>query len=343
VHVEGLELLVREPGPGPWALLAGAEAGTAARHDLSLAVSELRRLAEAAAVVSAAEANPAYRTPEDRSGLAAPGPELELTPYTWRLPVDAEPGLTRVVLPAEVIGAGDPGWMDLRIVTEDGRQVPRVLQRSAVDPDLGPLGFTREEERGESRLRVTMPAPDVPVATVTLETEALLFSRLVTLQRVEGGALLPLRAFQWVGEDRPSVVSLHVDELVGDELVITIDNGDDPPLPISSVRATRPGWEAIAVLPDAPVWIYGGRPEFDAPEYDLGLLAEDLDRRVAVTVTAGPPETLERPPPSPVERAVLFGGLGVLVAGLGLLTLRLLRSVQAAPSADGPSAGESSG
>lgn len=335
VHVAGLELLVREPGPGPWTLQAGAEPGTGARHDLNLAVPELRRLAAATAQVGDPAPNPAYRTPEDRSGLSAPGPELDLTPYTWRLPVEAAPGLTRIALPASAIGMGDPARQDLRIVTEGGRQIPRVLQRSAVDPDLGALAFTREERRGESLLRVPMPAPGVPVATVTLETDALLFSRRITLQRVEGGVLVPVRTFRWVGEDRPSAVSLHVDDLLGDELVVTIDNGDDPPLPITGVWATRPGWEALAVLPDAPVWIYGGRPGAGPPEYDLGLLAEDLDRRAAASVTAGPPETLERPPPSPVERAVLFGGLGVLVAGLGLLTLRLLRAVPAAPAAAG--------
>lgn len=343
VHVEGLELLVRQPGAGPWTLQAGAAAGTGARHDLNLAIPELRRLAEVMATVGPPAANPAYRTPEDRSGLAGPGPELDLSAYTWRLPVDAPPGLTRIALPAEAITTGDPAYQDIRIVTEDGRQVPRVLQRSAADPDLGALTFTREEQRGESLLRVPMPAPLVPVATVTLETDALLFSRRVTLQRVEGGVLVPVRSFRWVGEDRPSTVSLHVDTLLGEELVVTIDNGDDPPLPITGVWATRPGWEALAVLPDAPVWIYGGRPDAGPPEYDLGMLAEDLDRRAAASATAGPPETLEKPPPSPVERAVLFGGLGVLVAGLGLLTLRLLRAVPAAPAAAGPRTEDSSG
>jgi hypothetical protein len=343
VHLSGLELLVREPGPGPWTLQAGAEPGTGARHDLNLAVPELRRLAEAEAVVAETRPNPAYRTPEDRSGLSDPGPPVDLSRYTWRLPVEAPPGLTRIALPPEVISAGDPAYRDIRIVTEAGQQVPRILQRAAIDPDLGELTFTREEKGGESILRVPMPEPEVPVATVTLETDALLFSRRVTLQRVEGGVLVPLRTYRWVGEDRPTAVSLHVDDLVGEELVVSIDNGDDPPLRITGISATRPGWEALAVLPAAPVWIYGGGPEDGPPEYDLGLLAGDLDRRAAASVSAGPLEPLEKPPPSPVERAVLFGGLGVLVAGLGLLTLRLLKAVPPAPVAAGPSTGESSG
>lgn len=343
VHLHGLELLVRQPGPGPWTLQAGAEAGTGARHDLNLAVPELRRLAEASAIVAETTPNPAYRTPEDRSGLAAPGPEVDLSRYTWRLPVEGPPGLARIALPPDVIGSGDPSWRDIRLITEGDQQVPRILQRSAIDPDLGPLDFTREEQGGRSILRVPMPEPGVPVASVTLETDALLFSRRITLQRVEGGVLVPLRTYRWVGEDRPTAVSLHVDDLVGDELVITVDNGDDPPLRITGVSATRPGWEVLAVLPDAPLWIYGGGPEGGPPEYDLDLLAGDLDRRAAQSVTAGALEPLEKPPPSPVERAVLFGGLGVLVAGLGLLTLRLLRAVPAAPVAAGASTEESSG
>jgi len=327
VHLDGSEVFVRDPGPGPWTLQGGGGAGDGAAFDLAVALPELRRMVSATAAVGEAVANPDYQTPEDRSGLSAPGPVLDLGRYTWRLSVEGDPGLARITLPPSVVDAAAPVLRDIRLVTDGDRQVPRILQRSATDPDLGTLTWTREERDGESQLRVRMPQPATPVATVTLGTDAVLFDRRVTIQRIENGVLVPLRSFRWQGTERPGVMSLRIDEPVGEELIISIANDDDPPLSITGVSATRPGWEMLAVLPETPTWIYGGADDRDPPSYDLQQLGEELDRRAAVSVMAGEPEPLEKPPPSPVERGVLLAGLGVLVAGLGLLTLRLLRSV----------------
>lgn len=99
----------------------------------------------------------------------------------------------------------------------------------------------------------------------------------------------------------------------------------------------------LAVLPGTPTWVYGGADDRDPPAYDLQQLAEELDRRAAVSVMAGEPEPVEKPAPSPVERGVLLAGLGVLVAGLGLLTLRLVRSVPDDAVDGTATTGESSG
>ncbi len=327
VHLEGLELLVRDPPAGPLTLYGGAAPGTSALHDLSIAVPELRRMADAVALVEEVTPNPAWRTPEARSGLSDPGPPLDLSRYRWRRPVTGAPGLVRIPLTEDVVAEGEPTWRDLRLVTADGAQVPRVVRRAPLDRDWGALEFTRTEDGARSILRARLPAADVPVATVTIRTPALLFEREVTVNRVEGGVLAPVRARTWVGVDHPTALALTLDAPMGEELVIALDNGDDPPLPVDAIEVTWPGWEILAVLPDAPVALVGGDPDGAPPSYDLALLTEDLGRRAAATAALGPREELAPPPPGPAERMLLLAGLGVLVVGLGLLTVRLVRAV----------------
>jgi hypothetical protein len=340
VQIDGLELLVRDPGPGPWTLYGGAPIRTAPVHDLNVAASELRRLSDATAIVSEVAPNGLYTTPEDRSGLSGPGPLIDVSKYRWRHGVTGGPGLVRVPLPSDVVGSGQPGAVDLRLLTAEGAQVPLVIRRSGVEPDWGNLDITRTEKGQQSILRVAMPAPNVPVASVTLHTSALLFDRRVTINRVAGPTLDPLRSFDWRGADRPAEVSVTLGQVVGDELVIIIDNGDDPPLPVDSVSATWPGWELLTVLPDEPVWLYGGAKDSPPPHYDLELLSGELSRRAAAEAAVGPREVLEALPPSPLDRLLLFGGLGVLVVGLGVLTFRLVRAV---PADDDEEEGEDEG
>ena len=109
--------------------------------------------------------------------------------------------------------------------------------------------FTRTEDEGISRLRVPVPEGEVPVSTVTLSTDAPTFSRRVTLLRAAGQVLDPMRSLRWVGSDRPGAITVEVDRIVGDELVVELDNGDDPPLPVDEIALTWPAWELLAVLP----------------------------------------------------------------------------------------------
>ena len=339
LHLEGLELFLRAPGPGPLTLLGGAPGGTTPATDLGTALPELRRLASATLQPEPAVPNPAWQPPEDRAGLAGPGPEHDASGYRWRAPLTGGPGLVRIALTEEILARVDPRSADLRILTEDGRQVPYVLQRGARPADWGELAFTREEDGATSRLRVAIPHPDLRLHSLALETEAPVFSRRVTVHQERGAVLEPLRTFQWVGADRPLRVALDIDRVVGEHLVVEIDNGDDPPLPLSAVRGSGPAWELLTVLPAEPVFLYGGQPEGQPPTYDLGLLEDSLRERATGSAALGPVQELEPPPPSWLERIMVLAGVGVLLLGLLVLTVRLLRGVPE-PEGDTDPAGE---
>jgi hypothetical protein len=332
VELEGEELLLHDPGPGPWTLYAGAPPGTRSPSDLQTAVPELSRMATAVLEPSAPIPHAGYSPPELRAQLGSPGTELDLAGWRQARPIEGV-GLSAIPLPSELLAEARPDLGDLRLVDAAGRQIPYLLRRRAQDHDWGDLVMERVEVGAESRITLRLPEPAVPLSTLTLVTEAPLFSRRITVFRAAGAELTPLRAFQWQGQDRPITATLDVDQVVGGALLVQVDNGDNPPLPISSIRGAWPQWEVIAWLPEAGgVRLLSTNPRASAPAYDLGLLRDELLSRPTAVATVGAVTALQGAGQSVVERIVLAGGVAVLVLGLGALTLLILGSVPATPA-----------
>lgn len=327
VELEGVQLLVRDAGPGPHRLYAGAPSGTRASWDLQAAIDDLLAVAPPTPVEPGAAApNPAYDPPELRGQLGLASVPLALERYRTQHAVPAAAGLARIPLSAEALAGARPDLADVRLitaVTADNRQLPFVMRRSSVENSWGTLPFTREELGSLSILRVALPVADVPVSAITLRTDAPLFSRRVTVDRVRGADRETLRAFDWIGEDRPGSVTLLVDERVGTELILTVDNGSDPPLPISGVEVWWPAWELVAVLPDAPTVFVTGDSRASPPDYDFALLAPDVLRRARTAVELGAAEPIPPLPMSAWDRIVLFLGLAFTVAGMIALAVRV--------------------
>lgn len=327
VHLEGVALYVRDPGPGPWTLYAGAPPSTSPSWDIAGAAPELARLAVAEVTPAAATANPAYVPPEVRGGLDRAGPPVELRRMRWQAPIDGPPGLVRAELPTAMLATARYSLADARLIDAEGRQVPFLLRRVPADRPLGALPFTREERGGTSWLSVPLPVANVPVSTVTLTTDAPRFHRTVTIARSAGAHLDSLRAIPWHGDDRPGKVAVDVDAVVGDVLWVGIDNGDNPPLAVTAVEVTVPAWELVARLPEAPVRLVWGDPRLDAPAYDFALVGDDVTWRARAVATVGEPAPLAPPGLSGGDKALLAVGIAVLALGLLGLVVRLVRGL----------------
>jgi hypothetical protein len=282
------------------------------------------------AVPGAVTVNPAYQPPEVRAGLASPSTPIDLSDFTAVRAVSGE-GLVRIPLDEAVLKEARSALGDLRLIDPEGRQIPFLLERRAVDARWDDLPVEREEKGDVTFLKVEVPHQEIPVASITLTTDATLFQRRVTAWRARGATLEPLRSYEWVGEDRPGALTLELSKLVGETLLISIDNGDDPPLP---VEIESVGWaqhELIARLPPGGARLVYGSPTVAAPCYDLALLGSDLQRRATAEATLGTPETLKPLPVSMWDRLALGAGLGALVMGLIWLTIRLVHTVEAPP------------
>ncbi|MFT5684755.1 MAG: hypothetical protein ACI8RZ_005699 [Myxococcota bacterium] len=330
VWMEGLELLLVDPEGGPFSLYGGADPQDPLPSDLNFAVPELFREAQGVALTGSVIDNPAYLPPEVRSGLAAPSTIIDLRDYSTMRTVDGI-GLVRIPLDEGVLVGAQQDLSDLRLVDGEGRQIPYLHERRAVDARWSGLEVVREEDGSTTRLKVTLPEPEIPISSITLSTEATLFSRRVTAWRARGIALEPLRSYEWGGADRPGTLTLELSALIGETLVITIENDDDPPMPVTVSAVGWPRHELIAVLPDGGARLVYGNPGVDSPAYDLSLLSSDLRRRATGTAILGAEETLKPPPASMWDRLALGSGLGAVVLGLLWLTMRLVRAVEETP------------
>src|SRR5690606_4333829 len=122
----------------------------------------------------------------------------------------------------------------------------------------------------------------------------------------------------------------------GDRLVVTIENGDDPPLPVEAVELRWPAWELVARLPDEPVALWYGDPRRAAPSYDLALLDGSLRHRAAAPAALGEAEATRAAPLGAIDRALVAGGVGVLVLGLAGRLLALIHATPEDPDSEPP-------
>jgi hypothetical protein len=142
----------------------------------------------------------------------------------------------------------------------------------------------------------------------------------------------PLATTNWIHADQdtaaPALV-MNVPERRGGELWLTVDEGDNQPLPIERATLLLPSY-AVRLFrpPDLPMRLLYGRNDLGAPRFDLALLAPQVLGNVATEVYAGPEEpaaatassiaTLVSPP-------VFWASLGVAVVVLLGLIVRLVR------------------
>ena len=272
---------------------------------------------------------------------------------------DGPPGLTALRLDAAALAAS-PELADLRIATSDGRQVPYLLETLG-EPLVVKLPAPQatkdprpRDEPGESgRLsfhRIDLPYERLPAARLELATTARVFARNVVLlrERLGGrpetaGTFFPLASSGWQGadpeRDAPALL-LDLPPGAGTTLFVSIDDGDNAPLPLVRASLLLPAHRLRFVRGDGPLSLLAGQRGLAPPRYDLELLAPRLLGAPAVEASLAP-EPAAAAKPEPAAGPKLFW-LALVAAVLALLVLvaRLLRHWPEPPSAgDAPREG----
>jgi hypothetical protein len=249
-------------------------------------------------------------------------------------------------------------FADLRIVDDQERQLPYLLDAGSepvetalmfqlVQPEAPELRSTEGHRR--STYLVTLPAAPLPEAHLAILTDSRAFRRDVQVSveqapdrrhRTRWADVVAVSTWQHAdeaGAAAPLVLSTGNRDAAA--LLITIDEGDNAPLPLSAIRLRLPNWQVRFYRPaGAPLRLLYGNRDASAPEYDLSLLRTTVMGESAETVTAGAEPPVHDKTAAIVSPRVFWGFLIAAVAVLiGLIArLAILRSSEETPPPSAP-------
>jgi hypothetical protein len=110
-------------------------------------------------------------------------------------------------------------------------------------------------------------------------------------------------------------------------LVITVDEGDNSPLPITRARLLLPAYRVRFFHPGGGLKLLYGRDDIARPRYDLALLAPQVMGAEALELELAAEDPFAgRSAPSLVSPRVFWIGLIVAVVALAGLIVKLVRS-----------------
>lgn len=295
-----LWLVFRAAEPGTYTLLTGHPLVAAPRYDLATLAGSLRDTVPGDLTPGALEANPAYRRPETLPDTPLRGAALDPAPWAWRKSVRLEAGgVQELELDLDVLARAQPGLGDPRLVRE-GAQVPYLLERTALSRS-SPLALapsaTDPQRPSVSRWTIKLPRAAVPFTRLTLTASTALFQRHLRLSEKianDRGETYErtLATADWnrtPGNSDPLTLSFSSPPDT-DTLWLETDNGDNPPLALTTAVAAYPVVRLLFRAEPGPLALYYGNPSVNAPRYDLALVSGQILVAEKSVATLGPAE-----------------------------------------------------
>ena len=287
----------------------------------------MRRLA----LVALAALPLAAQSPE--AGRAGAPLEVEEFRYAREV-LQREPGLAALTLDAAVLAHS--ALSDLRLVDDQGRQIPYLRERGP-DPLILELTDFKDGGKGRDADRISrhlleLPHGTLPGSRLLVATPADVFERIVHVEGERsrrGEALWRTSPVVW-RDPRPGTpappLEVELPSRAGETVYLVVDEGDNPPLPLSRPRLHLDTWTLRFFHPGGRLRLLYGRQGLAEPRYDLSLIAAQLDPNQAREVTLAPEPPADRTnDPARVPRGLFWGALVAAVAVLLLVLARLVR------------------
>jgi hypothetical protein len=277
------------------------------------------------------------------------GAAIDASPFAYRRSIpDGPPGLQALVMDGAVLAhSRGPEWRfaDVRIVDSSNRQIPYVLEHrdeplvvdvplQSADPGVPEL--PKVPARARSTYKLGMPYSTLPASQIVLQTSARVFQRRVQLgarraadQRRRDPWLDVLASAMWTHADNtaatpPLTLSMSAQEAI--DLWLTVDEGDNAVLPLTSARLLLPSYRLRFYRPGTgALRLVYGRSDLTAPQYDLALLAPEVMGVEAREISALPESGAAAEPVSFVSRRAFWIFLSLSVLVLLALIVRLAR------------------
>jgi hypothetical protein len=281
----------------------GAEKMTEPRYDLEAKRNVISGVACAMAAWGRVEEIGAVG---ERIPLANPLPlaGAQLDPGQFRFSrgiADGKAGLS--VLPLDAAVLAHSTIADLRIADVENRQVPYLFETRdeplVVDVKLPKPVLAKSGTGLTSSYLIDLPFDSLPACQLVLHTPSRIFDRRVTVAAEKPRADArskpgwePLAEARWmnVSEERPAPqLVLSLGRPNARRLMLTVDEGDNSPLPIQDARLLLPAYQLRFFLGERTrATLYYGSPQLRRPKYDLTLLASRLLGRVAGSLSLEP-------------------------------------------------------
>ncbi|MFZ5571475.1 MAG: DUF3999 family protein [Thermodesulfobacteriota bacterium] len=334
-------LVFSAAGPAVYQLISGNPAGSAPHYDLKELNADMVPAELISAAFSPPAVNPDWTPPEVLPEVGESGSAIELSTWKYHKRIDIRTaGVQRLELDPEVLDLAQPSLTDLRIV-KNGRQVPYLIEPSVSLGELMPEVQAADDPplSTVSRLRLALPVRRLPLAALKVEVGTAFFQRRVTLYEEapdrRGNQQTLLRASAvWsrtIGEKSPPMVLPLAFRTITGNLILDIDNGDNPALDIGAVRISyRANRLLFKASPGEDARLYFGNPTAPPPRYDIDLIAGHFLSAAKNKASLAP---LERQGPPSWQEKYRFGEKAVwlfwivlagLVAGLLVIISRLL-------------------
>jgi len=330
----------------PVALYYGNEVTRGALYDLAALHGRLSTSGQMApATLGAEQENPAYRKPPPLPVGLPRGAGVDVSRWRAERPLQIA---NATDLYAITLAPGDlarlrPDLGDLRLVDEEGRQVPYILEPSVQEERVTLSAETARTSDRRSRHRLGLPGlpsrSAVPLEGLVLQFAETFFDRPVGV-RAGGDERRQRRLWSGRLERRPGSDASKPPEPIRlswppervRDLEVEIENGDNVPLTLSSaegvVRVPRLTFQAGP----GSYRLLLGNADAAAPRYDLASLRREVLAFSAVAAPLGASRTnpaargfagefLQDTPPT----LLLWGTLLATVGALLWVTMRVLR------------------
>ena len=350
LHIDGIQaqrrpvyLVFLAAQAGQYHLLSGNPQCPAPRYDLASLTENLnlKSAPQISAAPGALTQNPAYRQSDPLAEVQALGTAIDVTNWKYRKGLDLpKDGVQQVDADQEVMAHANGSFQDLRLV-RGGKQIPYILERTAVRHSLSPKISAEDDPKRPhiSRWKIVLPFRGLTIDTLTCSSTTAFFKRELRLyedapdergNRYTHG----LGSALWVrtlGQNKGSLDLNLAAAPITETLFLEMENGDNPPLDIGDVKAWYPVTRMLFKSnSDANTYLYYGNKAASPPSYDLELLVPKLLAAEKASATLRPEEILQAPSWSEDPRMagsagwIFWAVLGGVVVVLLIVIARML-------------------
>jgi hypothetical protein len=279
------------------------------------------------------EAPPAGPDAATTALAAFRGASVNRHDYRYARPLPPAPaGVARLALDADVL-ARSRDVADVRLVDASDRQVPYIVE-SVPAPLTIPLAVPlRVADGSNSKYTIELPYDRLPEATrLVLTTSARVFDRCTSLSATpddrHGRATPIVDCEQWQSTE-PSVaapqLAFDAARARTKKVDVAIVEGDNAPLPITSVHLEMPAVALRFYNSGAPLTLLYGSASAQTPRYDLALLAPRVLGEPARDIVLGAIKSAGAKEGS-LDVKIFWGALSVATIALLVVLGRLVKS-----------------